>query len=578
MVVPNQGCQVEVCTQVFRPRVSSRLLVWSSKFRRSHPLTRCRYKNLILIALEDDQEMSCLWNTITPKSQETSLNEDCSIHRPRTRLCSSWPDWPCRPNMGTTTKTNTIPSLKTIYLNSFGRSVDNKLQSDEKSKHLLSLCKVTHQHSMAIQSRLAQVRGREESGHDVIDGPNCGVITNTPATTDGSQCSSSASTVVVQKHQQSLADSTALGATVMRCESVTSSLELGYSHTAQHSALSETCELDYSQSAHCTASSGVYTLDGSCDNHTVIETVASSSGIGLESQGPRSRSGSMASNTGSFHGDGSDPSDAGRGNLLSAEELSNLIVHRSPKPRRGVYPSRATVSSTLDSCSDYVTLPPPPIPPPPPPPRTPPRRTDSQRQDNKLSPSANSQGYVLVDSSPSKLQSRDFYYSQVRPILAYEAQYSHVSNRRQQQLSGCSGLLPTAAIPATPSSADSSSPPFKTAPTTPSKVCQPGNRVHQSDYYGYPAHAPTYLSSGSPLYSAATSYSSSSTHSLRYEPLHPLLPPPVAPLPASSSFHRTLSDDNILNIERPAENSRLAHRRPPPPPIPHCEMMVSILK
>lgn len=37
--------------------------------------------------------------------------------------------------------------------------------SDEKSKHLLSLCKVTHQHSMAIQSRLAQVRGREESGN-----------------------------------------------------------------------------------------------------------------------------------------------------------------------------------------------------------------------------------------------------------------------------------------------------------------------------------------------------------------------------------------------------------------------------
>lgn len=36
--------------------------------------------------------------------------------------------------------------------------------SDEKSKHLLSLCKVTHQYSMAIQPRLAQVRGREESG------------------------------------------------------------------------------------------------------------------------------------------------------------------------------------------------------------------------------------------------------------------------------------------------------------------------------------------------------------------------------------------------------------------------------
>ncbi|BES94652.1 FERM C-terminal Hypothetical protein-like domain [Nesidiocoris tenuis] len=713
--------------------------------------------------------------------------------------------------------------------------------SDEKSKHLLSLCKVTHQHSMAIQSRLAQVRGREESerkqcrewpvgigkfssryggtgeqrisvisstsstttsgivsdrvhsldeseddleleiminsppapsveslalahlcessqnspspqpdheikpGHDVIDGPNCGVITNTPATTDGSQCSSSASTVVVQKHQQSLADSTALGATVMRCESVTSSLELGYSHTAQHSALSETCELDYSQSAHCTASSGVYTLDGSCDNHTVIETVASSSGIGLESQGPRSRSGSMASNTGSFHGDGSDPSDAGRGNLLSAEELSNLIVHRSPKPRRGVYPSRATVSSTLDSCSDYVTLPPPPIPPPPPPPRTPPRRTNSQRQDNKLSPSANSQGYVLVDSSPSKLQSRDFYYSQgfLPQLVIPPPQYQYLHHPLNSLPSPCSDdssghhhrYLPPPPPPSqsvlhhhpsstyqqlqsshsfTPSNPrfDPSSrmklntamypivgsnnyldvrgsyqlqqyqppppppthhllhsrqpppPPPRSANlatvytsqvtrsqieqfkqqlysdadyvmypmqdpaiskqdyieskialgyhhrqtppppypiggkglmyrSTPNVAVASGfvplyNKHHlthskfasnqnlSSDYYGYPAHAPTYLSSGSPLYSAATSYSSSSTHSLRYEPLHPLLPPPVAPLPASSSFHRTLSDDNILNIERPAENSRLAHRRPPPPPIPHCEMMTAL--
>lgn len=77
--------------------------------------------------------------------------------------------------------------------------------------------------------------------------------------------------------------------------------------------------------------------------------------------------------SGSFHGDGSDPSDAGRGNLLSAEELSDLIVGRKPSlvapespsaPRRGVYPTRATVSSTLDSDSDYVTLPPPPLPPP----------------------------------------------------------------------------------------------------------------------------------------------------------------------------------------------------------------------
>lgn len=80
--------------------------------------------------------------------------------------------------------------------------------------------------------------------------------------------------------------------------------------------------------------------------------------------GHRTRSGSLVSASGSFHGDGSDPSDAGRGTLLTAEELSDLIVRRSPKPRRGVYPSRATVSSTLDSISDYVTLPPPPLPPP----------------------------------------------------------------------------------------------------------------------------------------------------------------------------------------------------------------------
>lgn len=52
----------------------------------------------------------------------------------------------------------------------------------------------------------------------------------------------------------------------------------------------------------------------------------------------------------SFHGDGSDPTDSKR-NLLSASELSDLIVGR------GVYPKRQSVSDTLDSVSDYVRLP-----------------------------------------------------------------------------------------------------------------------------------------------------------------------------------------------------------------------------
>ncbi|VVC24217.1 Hypothetical protein CINCED_3A013832 [Cinara cedri] len=78
--------------------------------------------------------------------------------------------------------------------------------------------------------------------------------------------------------------------------------------------------------------------------------------------GGRSRSGSVVSNSGSFRGDGSDPSEGGRGALLSAAELSDLIVGRKSlhqTPRKGFYPSRPTTSSTLDSDSDYVTLPPP---------------------------------------------------------------------------------------------------------------------------------------------------------------------------------------------------------------------------
>lgn len=68
-----------------------------------------------------------------------------------------------------------------------------------------------------------------------------------------------------------------------RRASTSSSLELGYSHTAQNSALSDTSaslELDYSvQSAH--TSSGVYTLRSSTAAHT-LACSSQTSGIVLD--------------------------------------------------------------------------------------------------------------------------------------------------------------------------------------------------------------------------------------------------------------------------------------------------------
>lgn len=37
--------------------------------------------------------------------------------------------------------------------------------SDDKSKHLLYLCRVTHQFSMAMQPKLAELRKLEEEGN-----------------------------------------------------------------------------------------------------------------------------------------------------------------------------------------------------------------------------------------------------------------------------------------------------------------------------------------------------------------------------------------------------------------------------
>ncbi|CAG9863383.1 unnamed protein product [Phyllotreta striolata] len=176
----------------------------------------------------------------------------------------------------------------------------------------------------------------------------------------GSQCSSSCSTVVVTPVQTK---------TKGRRSSTTSSLELGYSHTAQNSSVSDaTCiELDATEAVYTSGpapsshTSGVYTLTSS-EQYTLSSSdhyTSPSEQYSVPSEQfstPedhvdghfRDRTNSNVSNSGSFHGDGSDPTDA-KQTLLSAEELSDLIVGR--------YPSCKSVSHTLDSDSDYVTLP-----------------------------------------------------------------------------------------------------------------------------------------------------------------------------------------------------------------------------
>ncbi|XP_055600597.1 protein expanded [Uranotaenia lowii] len=215
----------------------------------------------------------------------------------------------------------------------------------------------------------------------------------------GSQCSSTCSTVVVATDCISLPTSNSNGPIERRQTSSCSSLELEYSHTAQNSTLSvaaSTClehdvneEEEESNSgvytlAHVppTETSGVYTMNSSemtgqsseiaeseshesshygcfqpCQSEIAepLEPVDSVDGdfrprLDSDIAEFRMRSDSNVSAAGSFRGDGSDPTDKKHA-LLSAEELTDLIVGR------GTYPSRKTVSHTLDSDCDYVTLP-----------------------------------------------------------------------------------------------------------------------------------------------------------------------------------------------------------------------------
>lgn len=157
--------------------------------------------------------------------------------------------------------------------------------------------------------------------------------------------------------------------------------------------------------------------------------------------GLRSRSGSIVSASGSFHGDGSDPSDTGHGTPLTAEELSDLIVGRSPKPCRGKYPSVATVSESLDSVADYVTLPPPPIPPP--------RRLPFSGEPPLTYSSSN----MANDTSSSKSSNTSSGYMTKQELLTFNRKYCNEEAMLQRQIqfqhlaAGCSSHLLMDAIP-----------------------------------------------------------------------------------------------------------------------------------
>uniref|UniRef100_A0A336M3J0 CSON011545 protein n=1 Tax=Culicoides sonorensis TaxID=179676 RepID=A0A336M3J0_CULSO len=219
----------------------------------------------------------------------------------------------------------------------------------------------------------------------------------------GSQCSSTCSTIVVATDTISLPPMHPNNS--RRQTSNTSSLELGFSHTAQNSTVSvvtttdtftdlnQNCENDvddddehdamYTSAPAPTETSGVYTMHSSeitgqsseVADDSESHEASSHYGCFMPSKSEvdscnldsvdgdyrpvldnddvsefRDRSDSNVSGSGSFRGDGSDPSD-NKHPLLSAEELTDLIVGR------GTYPSCKTVSHTMDSDCDYVTLP-----------------------------------------------------------------------------------------------------------------------------------------------------------------------------------------------------------------------------
>lgn len=328
----------------------------------------------------------------------------------------------------------------------------------------------------------------------------------------GSQCSSSCSTVVVTPIQTKSKG---------RRPSTSSSLELGYSHTAQNSAVSDaTCiELDSREPVYTSGpapsshTSGVYTLTSS-DQYTLSssqytvpseqydasasETYTTANTLDQVDGAFRERTNSNVSNSGSFHGDGSDPTDNKQA-LLSAEELSDLIVGR--------YPSCKSVSNTLDSDSDYVTLP-------------------------------SYQGYAPIP--PKRVDSVDPRY---RPPPPPYGAHKLESNTDIDDISSC-----------TPSTTSKEPPPYP-------ENCVP------PPVYPFEEAAARFITTRSPsvltAHASAVSVSSSPSYST------PNSVPPIPPkVPRPTSSHAVISPNNYLDVAASKASVLVPCAFLPPPPQP----------
>ncbi|XP_065356517.1 protein expanded isoform X2 [Calliphora vicina] len=315
-----------------------------------------------------------------------------------------------RPSVSRQTSSVGQVSLKDLEEQLAALTVRQQQQSQRNSPTELSNTSSTGNSTSTSGSSIPTSKGQRNNNDSSTDSPSS-------QHNIGSQCSSTCSTVVVASSTNdnntslsTLAVRTGLNTSDsnhQRKNSTSSSLELGFSHTAQNSTLSEpesscidhdfiTSTRDETESVsgvytlvHAVApteTSGVYTMHSSemtGQSSEIAESEKSSHyGIFQPSQSKiseehmrmehsklqdsvdggnyhgkrmknidfRLRSDSNISTSDSFRGDGSDPADM-KHTLLSAEELTDLIVGR------GSYPNRKTVSSTLDSDCDYVTLP-----------------------------------------------------------------------------------------------------------------------------------------------------------------------------------------------------------------------------
>lgn len=389
----------------------------------------------------------------------------------------------------------------------------------------------------------------------------------------GSQCSSSCSTVVVAEPK------------ISRRASTSSSLELGYSHTAQNSTVSDaTCiELDtrentsgvYTLGNTNTASSqtsGVYTMRSSqmttsSDMAGTSSHIATSSLASFEDLDQftsldqvdslevfRDRSNSNVSNSGSFRGDGSDPTDKKQA-LLSAEELSNLIVGR------GVYPSCKTVSNTLDSDSDYVTLPlsyqgftP-----------VPPKRVDSNMHNNTL--------LGIVDSS-SSVESESLACFRPPPPYPNNRDSKTFSEMMTDydEASCISEEIPLRDPPPYPSGSQC---PAVPSPAFLSEEAAARFITTRPQINVLTAHTSVVGASSSPSYAAPTLSSASSVSSNSVPPI-----PPKQPVQRSSGFiapdngiksHQMagiIAPNNYLDVTASKASVLLPYAFLPPPPQP----------